>query len=434
VFRPTGFAELAAKRVGIFGYGIEGRATEARIRGLCDLVVVDDSPDAGPGVLATGQGGHEALLECDVVIKSPGIPRRRADVLDLEAHDVAVCSALNLWLHDVDRSRVVAVTGTKGKSTTTALLTFFLECLGQHAQSLGNIGRPPYDPAIDTSTGWLVLEVSSFQCVDVDMAPGHILVTSLGSDHLDWHGSLERYLDDKLSLTRTEGAHRTLVPDNETFHAHKHQLGGEVTFVEPDRHHLAKALGLLGAHSDSNVALALVAASSLSATAVEDVARIVAERASSFVPLHGRLTLVATELVNGATIRYVDDGLATSVLPAVAALEIFAHEPLALVVGGFDRGVDYTALAQALASRHHPTMLFTMGDAGARISELVVHIAPALNQVPFTSMLNAVRDGRKFLTHGGIVLLSPGAPSFDRYRDWEERSADFTNAVTQISH
>ena len=433
MFRPAGFAELAAKRVGIFGYGIEGRATEARIRDLCDLILVDDSPDAGAGVLVTGQGGHQALLGCDVVIKSPGIPRRRADVLDLEAHDVAVCSALNLWLHDVDRSRVVAVTGTKGKSTTTALLTFFLECLGEHAQSLGNIGRPPYDPVIDTSTGWLALEVSSFQCVDVDMAPGHIIVTSLGSDHLDWHGSLERYLDDKLSITRTEGAHRTLVPDNETFHARKHQLGGEVTFVEPDAHHLARALGLLGAHSDSNVALALVAASSLSAIPAGEVRRIVAQRASSFVPLHGRLTLVATEVVNGATVRYVDDGLATSVLPAVAALEVFQHEPLAIVTGGFDRGVDYSALAQALSGRHHPTMLITMGDAGARIGDLVARLAPGVAQVPFTSMLNAVRDGRSFLAHGGIVLLSPGAPSFDRYRDWEERSADFTDAVAQIT-
>lgn len=432
MFQPTGFAELAARRVGIFGYGIEGRATEARIRDLCDVVLVDDSPDAGPGVLVTGQGGHEALLECDVVIKSPGIPRRRADVLDLEAHGVVVCSALNLWLRDVDRSRVVAVTGTKGKSTTTALLTFILQCLGEHAQSLGNIGRPPYDPAIDTSVGWLVLEVSSFQCVDVDMAPDLILVTSLGSDHLDWHGSLERYIDDKLSLTRTEGAHRTLVPDSEMLRGLRHRLGGEVTFVHPDTNHLAAALGLLGAHNDSNVALALAAASSLSARPVDEVRRIVDEKASSFVPLHGRLTLVASEVVNGATVRYVDDGLATSVLPAVAALEVFQHEPLTMIVGGFDRGVDYAALAQALSTRHHPTLLITMGDAGARIGELVDRLAPGLAQAPFTSMVNALRDARSFLTGGGIVLLSPGAPSFDRYRDWEERSADFTDAVARI--
>ena len=100
-------------------------------------------------------GGLEQLLNCDVVLKSPGIPRRRADVLDLEAHGVIVTSALNLWLHDVDRSRVVAITGTKGKSTTTALVTFFLECLGEQAIRLGNFGQPPYDPnSMSIAAGW----------------------------------------------------------------------------------------------------------------------------------------------------------------------------------------------------------------------------------------------------------------------------------------
>ena len=114
---------------------------------------------------------------------------------------------------DALSERVVAITGTKGKSTTTSLVTFFLSCIGERAQRLGNIGQPPYDPAIDTSTGWLVLEVSSFQVVDLDRAPSVVVVTSLGEDHIDWHGSLEQYRSDKLSLTRAEGPHRTIVAD-----------------------------------------------------------------------------------------------------------------------------------------------------------------------------------------------------------------------------
>jgi UDP-N-acetylmuramoyl-L-alanine---L-glutamate ligase len=432
VFRPTGFASLAAKRVGIFGYGIEGRATEARVRDIAaSIVIVDDVPDVGPDVLLTGEGGHEALLDCDVVFKSPGIPRQRADVLDLEAHDVAVCSALNLWFQDADRSRIVAITGTKGKSTTTALVTYFLECLGERAQRLGNIGQPPYDPTIDTSEGWIVLEVSSFQCVDLDMAPVLIVVTSLGDDHVDWHGSVEKYRDDKLSLTRAEGSHRTLVPDNDTFHGVKHQLGGEVTFVVPDEQHLAAALGLLGAHSDSNVALALTAVSALTGRGTDEITSLVLENSASFVPLSGRLTLVATDKVNDLLVRYVDDGLATSVLPAVAALEVFALEAIALVAGGYDRGVDYQPLATMIASRTQPTLLLTMGNAGERIRELVFERNPTLLQSTFATMDEAVHLGRQFLSGGGVVLLSPGAPSFDRYKNWEERSHDFTRAVLE---
>ena len=244
----TGFADLAGRRVGIFGYGIEGRAAAQRLYGVAsDVVLVDDAPGALPGVLASDDGGLAALSSCDVVLKSPGIPRRRADVVDLEAHGVIVTSALNLWLHDIDRRRVVAITGTKGKSTTTALITFFLHCLGEAAMRLGNIGQPPYDVGIDTSQGWLVLEVSSFQCVDIDVAPAVVVVTSLGADHLDWHGSLEQYHNDKLSLTRAWGEHRTVVPYNPTFHGLRDQLGGELIEVAADTTHLATALGLVGA-------------------------------------------------------------------------------------------------------------------------------------------------------------------------------------------
>jgi UDP-N-acetylmuramoylalanine--D-glutamate ligase len=432
VFRPTGFADLAGRRVGIFGYGVEGHAAARRLEGVAQsLVLVDDAPGIDPEVLASADGGHDALLTCDVVLKSPGIPRRRPDVLDLEQRGVAVTSALNLWLHDVERSRVVGITGTKGKSTTTALISFFLHCVGEQALRLGNIGQPPYDPSVDTSQGWLVLEASSFQCADIDIAPGMVLVTSLGADHLDWHGSLEEYRNDKLSLTRAWGEHVTLVPDNATFHGVADQLGGELAFVEPDATHLAASLGLMGAHNNSNVALALHAVAMLTGRDVEVVRERVRELASTFEPLRGRLTLVASEVRDGAVHRYVDDGLATSVLPAVAALEIFADEPVALIAGGFDRGVDYIPLALALANRAQPTVLLTMGDAGARIGEALGQLRPDIVQLAVASMYDAVTEARRWLVDGGVVLLSPAAPSFDRYRNWEERSDDFA-AVVQL--
>jgi UDP-N-acetylmuramoylalanine--D-glutamate ligase len=234
VFRPTGFADLAGKRVGILGFGVEGHATRERIADLASsLVIVDDASGRGPEVIVSSEGGLDALRTCDVVLKSPGIPRRRFDVLELERSGVCVTSALNLWLHDTERERVVAVTGTKGKSTTTSLIAFFLDCVGESALALGNLGQPPYDPTLDTAEGWLVLEVSSFQCVDIDIAPSNVVVTSLGSDHLDWHGSLDIYRSDKLSLTRAAGKHVTWVNDTALFHEldDAGELGGELRFV-----------------------------------------------------------------------------------------------------------------------------------------------------------------------------------------------------------
>jgi len=432
VFRPTGFADLAGKRVGLYGYGIEGRAVAARLAGVAELVIVDESDGLEPDVLVASRGGLEALLTCDVVLKSPGIPRRREDVLALEGHGVTVTSALNLWLHDVDRERVVAVTGTKGKSTTTALITFFLSSLGLEAQRLGNIGQPPYDPSVDTSTGWLVLEVSSFQAVDLDVAPAVIVVTSLGSDHVDWHGSLEQYRSDKLSLTQAAGPHHTLVADSATLREVRDQIGGEVDVVGPDTTGLAADLGLIGSHNDSNVALALRAVATLTGIDPATVRESIASVASSFTPLRGRLTLVATEELDGAQVRYVDDGLATSVLPAVAALEVFADEAVALIAGGFDRGVEYGELAEALVSRSQPTTLITSGNAGLRISDEVRRRDKELVQHSATSMFEAVELARAALGEGGVVLLSPAAPSFDRYHNWEERSEDFTQVVRSL--
>lgn len=434
MFRPTGFADLAGKRVGIFGYGIEGRASERRLREVAaSLVLVDDEPRL-PEVLPTSPQGHEQLLTCDVVLKSPGIPRRRADVLDLEKHGVVVTSALNLWLHEIDRSRVIAITGTKGKSTTTALVTFFLQCVGQQAQRLGNIGQPPYEPSVDTSEGWLVLEVSSFQCTDIDIAPGLVLVTSLGADHLDWHGSLARYRSDKLSLTRAGDDHVTLVPELVLFHEMRDQLGGDVAFIAPDDTGLATALGLLGAHSDSNVALALDAVARLTATPLDEVRDLVAAHAGEFIPLRGRLTLVANVGSGRGSIRYVDDGLATSVLPTLAALDVFSEDPVVLLAGGFDRGVDYAPLARALANRAPATAVITMGDAGTRIGAITSQLAPHVRQHHCDTMLEAVTQAKSMLHGEGVVLLSPAAPSFDSYHNWEERSDDFTRVVHAMTN
>ena len=423
MFRPTGFADLAQKRVGIYGYGQEGRATEQLLSGSCELVIVDDDPKAG--VLVTSNGGLEELMKCDVVLKSPGVPRRSESVLQLEENNVYVTSSLNLWLQQAERSRVLGVTGTKGKSTTTSLIAFFLECLGEKAQRLGNIGLPPYDTSVDTSSGWLVVEISSFQATDLDVAPKTVVLTSLGSDHIDWHGSLEQYRSDKLQLTRAAGEHTTFAPDNEVIRSESSQIGGTVVLVDSDNSRLTEELHLLGEHSHANVALALEVVSNVTNTPRSEVHAAVSRNAASFVPLSGRLTLVAEK--NG--IKFVDDGLATSVLPAVAALEVFKDDALALLVGGFDRGIDYHPLASELALRSKPTLLLSMGPAGDRIVEEVLKLSPQTMHQNFDSMDEAVNAGKLFLSDGGVVLLSPGAPSFDRYKNWEERAQDFSRAV-----
>jgi len=429
VFRPTGFSDLVGHRVGIYGYGVEGHATAERLAGLdVELVLVDDAP-SGDGVLATDEGGLEALLRCDVVLKSPGISPQSSTITTLREAQIPLTSALNLWLTPEIRERVIGITGTKGKSTTTSLITFFLTVLGERATAVGNIGAPPYDPSVDASAGWLVLELSSFQCVDVSTAPAVIVVTALGSDHLDWHGSLEQYRRDKLSITRAAGEHVTLVADTPTLREYTDELGGTVQFVTADASGLATALHLLGDHSASNVALALTAVAQATGRSVAAVREAVAAVADTFVPLPGRLTALGT--VGG--LHFVDDGLATSPLPTIAALEVFAAEPVTLLVGGFDRGVDYEVLAEALAQREPPTFVVAMGPAGRRIAEAIGASAPSIPVSEVATMAEAVALATSRSEEGTVVLFSPAAPSFDQYRNWRERSEDFARLVASTA-
>jgi UDP-N-acetylmuramoylalanine--D-glutamate ligase len=429
VFRPTGFADLVGKRVGIFGYGIEGRASARRLAALnCEVVIVDDNVREF-GVIDTTGGGLSELAACDVVLKSPGISRRRDDIVDLENQGVVVTSALNLWLHEVDTARVLGVTGTKGKSTTTSLLAFFLRCMGQEAHELGNIGQPPYDPDVDVSTGWLVLEVSSFQSVDLTVAPSIVVVTSLGSDHLDWHGTLEQYHLDKLTLTRAEGEHVTLIASSPELECARSLMGGHVEVVARDTSGLTSALGLLGAHNDHNVGLALAACARATRRSLEDVRHEVSARAHEFVPLRGRLTRIASRDGRGGAVTYVDDGLATAPLPAIAALEVFADEPVALIAGGFDRGVDYEQLARVLEERDRATAVVVMGPAGERLAQ---SLGPHVSVTHASDMATAVRAASDAMSEGGVVLFSPAAPSFNAYKNWAERSEDFAREVYKV--
>ena len=304
----------------------------------------------------------------------------------------------------------------------------------RRAQRLGNIGQPPYDPSVDTSTGWLVLEVSSFQAVDLDAAPRRHRGDVPRSDHIDWHGSLEQYRRDKLSLTRAAGAHHTLVADSATLRRAREQLGGEVEVRRPRRRRTWPL------HSDSSARTTTrtwpwPSRPSRALTGVDDRRRCatsILAVAENFEPLRGRLTLVAARNANGARVRYVDDGLATSVLPTLAASRGLRQRTGGPHRRGLRPGVDYGELAEAIVSRRQPTTLITSGNAGLRLSDEVRRRQKDLVQHSADSMLEAVSLARESLHEGGVVLLSPAAPSFDRYHNWEERSEDFTHTVRSL--
>ena len=426
------WSDLPGARVGVWGLGREGHANVRKLRALgVEPVLVDDHP-AGPDVLTTGEGGLAALERCDVVVKTPGLSRYRPEVARLAALGVPVVGGLGLWLAEQDLRRVLCVTGTKGKSTTASVTGHLLTGLGYKCLVAGNIGVVPYDPADPGDFDYWVVEVSSYQATDLPCTPPVTAVTSLHPDHLDWHGGVEQYYRDKLSMCTQVGADLTVASgDSEPLRQHERLLGPRVEWVSQDDDPGADwmaPLALLGRHNRRNALIARRCLAALGVPCSGDDAALRAA-AAGYHPLPSRLAPIAA--IAGVT--FVDDSLSTNVLPTLAALDAFPDRRIALIVGGHDRGIDYAPLAAGVLARAAPTLVLTLPDSGPRIRAEIERAAAGVSVTDCPDLDEAVAAGFRWARPDGVVLLSPAAPSFGRFRDYRDRSQAFAQVVRTIS-
>jgi UDP-N-acetylmuramoylalanine--D-glutamate ligase len=440
-------------KVGVWGLGKEGQATVRKLRTLAvSPVLVDDSPNES-GVLPTADGGLDALERCAVVIKTPGISPYGDAAVRLRKAGVTLVGGLGLWANEADLSRVVYVTGTKGKSTTSSIIGHLLHGLGRSALVGGNFGVAPYDPDQADGYDYWVIEVSSYTATDLAVTPPVTAVTSLHPDHLPWHGDVERYYRDKLSATSQPGADLTVANgDSELLRMRAALLGPRVQWVS-DTDDVDGTwmdhLGLPGRHNRRNALIARAVLRVLgAAVGDEDLVRQaaddgrLADAASGFTPLPSRLTPVGT--VGGVT--FIDDSLSTNVLPTLAALDSFPGRRVALILGGQDRGIDYAPLAAGVRGRQEPTYVLALPDSGPRIAAAFAATPEAATPetaIPEDRGFAGIRDCRDldeavnrafaWAKPDGIVLLSPAAPSFGHFRDYRDRGDHFAAAMRALA-
>ena len=294
------WSDLAGARVGVWGLGREGHANLRKLLILgVEPVLVDDvpaGPVAVPGaalpVLATAETGLAALERCDVVVKTPGLSRYRPEVTRLSELGIPVVGGLGLWLAEADLRRVLCVTGTKGKSTTSSVTGHLLTRLGYRCMVGGNIGASPYDPAETGDFDYWVIEVSSYQATDLPYTPPVVAVTSLHPDHLDWHGGVQQYYRDKLSACSQPGAELTVANgDSDLLRERASLLGPRVEWVcaddDPDADWM-EPLGLPGRHNRRNALIARRCLVALGVPGAGDDARLRAA-AAGYQPLPSRL-------------------------------------------------------------------------------------------------------------------------------------------------
>ena len=444
--RPKlGWSDLAGTRVGIWGLGKEGHASLRKLRALgVEPVLVDDHPGAA-GVLATAHGGLDALAACEVVIKTPGISPYTPEADELRQAGVTLVGGLGLWMNEADLAKVVYVTGTKGKSTTSSVIGHLLRGFGYQTLVGGNFGAAPYDPGHDNGgCDYWVIEVSSYTATDLAVTPPVTAVTSLHPDHLPWHGGVDQYYRDKLSATSQPGADLTVANgDSELLRERASQLGPRVRWVsETDDPGAAwiDHLGLPGRHNRRNALIARAVVRALGQAASDrnllcqaDDDGQLAAAAAGFTPLPSRLTPVGT--IDGVT--FIDDSLSTNVLPTLAALDSFPGSRVALIVGGQDRGIDYAPLARSVKGRVEPTTVLTLPDSGPRItSAFTATVTPDNGGFAgiddCKDLEEAVARAFAWARPDGVVLLSPAAPSFGHFRDYRDRGDHFAAAMRAL--
>ena len=432
----------------MWGWGREGRAAYHALRtrlprqGLtlfCSEAEAADAASLGDALLAIehdASGEHLAAFE--VVVKSPGISPNKPEAVFAAKRGTRFIGGTALWFaehaDDGTMARTLCVTGTKGKSTTSSLLAHLLRAAGLRTALAGNIGVPLLELLDARAEAWAV-ELSSYQTRDVAASgarPQVAIVTNLYPEHLDWHGGEARYIEDKLALV-VDAKPRIAVlnaadprlaalrlPDSEIrwygdrrgWHLREDALHRGDAFVMD-----TSTLPLPGRHNRSNLCAVLAA---LEAFGLDAVA--LAPHAAGFQPLPNRLQPIGER--DG--ILYVNDSISTTPHATLAALDLYRDRPVAVLVGGHDRGLPWDDFALAMRTGA-PTAIVTMGQNGPRIHELLEHVVAASGfvLVAASDLADAVGKARTALPDGGVILLSPGAPSFGAYKDYVARGRHF---------
>jgi UDP-N-acetylmuramoylalanine--D-glutamate ligase len=381
----------------VYGLARSGTAVAERLVERGDEVVAVDRSLGNEGDL-------DLLAGVDVLVKSPGVPGEAPLVRGARERGVPVWSEIELgWRLLPAGTRLIGVTGTNGKTTTAELLGAIFRAEGRDVAVAGNVGTPLTSVR---AADWVVCELSSFQLEDVEtLACDVAVLLNLESDHLDRHGTYERYRDAKLRVF--ERARISVVP-----------RGAGLEGIEFAADDLLPAEPLLrGEHNRQNAAAATAAAR---AAGVGEEA--IAEGLRTFPGVAHRLEPVGE--VGG--VRFVNDSKATNVAAARRALAAYADEPVHLILGGSLKGESFAPLAEAIGP--NVVSIHLIGEAAPEL-------AAALGARPFhddETLARSVEHAAHEARPGEVVLLSPACASYDQFDNFEQRGDEFRRLVALL--
>lgn len=431
------------KNVAIAGYGVEGEAIYhylLRTRGgELDITILDQktvpsrpipegvATDLRPDVFDSFQDFDEVWRA------SPAIPpyliKTDGEIKTMTQEFFRLCPA-----------KIIGVTGTKGKGTTATLVHKILDQAGLKSHLIGNIGVPVLEvlPEIETQS-IVIFELSSFQLWDLKQSPATAVVLMIEPEHLDVHKDVAEYIQAKTNITRWQGPNDLTIyhPVNELsalvalvgLGKKRRFLTKEAAYIEDGSLKIGEQqicsvndFNLIGQHNHENIAAAVSAAWQYTQNidAISQAIKI-------FSGLPHRLQVV--RVVKG--VKYIDDSISTTPSSAIAAIRAFS-EPKILILGGSDKGADYSQLAQEV-KRSNINQVFITGATAQKIRLALDNVEFTNFTITDSDMSEIINQAQKIAKPGDVVVLSPACASFDKYQNYIERGEAFKKAVESLN-
>ena len=402
------------RRVAILGFGREGRALLRYLRRKNqsdEIVVLDRKLD--PDYL-------KGLEKFDLIYRSPGIPYNRPEIQRAVKNGVKLSSATALFFERA-KGKIIGVTGTKGKGTTSTLIYKILKAAGKDAYLAGNIGKPAITIINKLKNSSItVLELSSFQLQDLKRSPHIAAVLGLFPDHMDAHKNFKEYFKAKANITRFQNKKDKVFYTAGNGHAEAIAKRSRGARVKVDTRGIdPSSIKIAGPHNLKNAAMAAAVARSLGVPE-----KIISKTLRNYRGLPYRLQYLTT--IKGA--RIYNDSASTNPMTTAAAIRAFS-EPKVLIVGGRDKNLDYAPVAKALRKSDTKSVVL-YGECREKIRRAIKGAAPL--KMVSGNLETAFKIALSAAKPNSVIVFSPGATSFDMFKDYSDRGERFTAIVRKF--
>ena len=443
---------LYGKRVAVLGYGVEGKDLVEYLKGKAvSISVYDEKKPHELGIKDGKRKGikyycgrdylKKGLRGYDYLFRSPGFYRYSKEITDAQKEGVKVSSAIKLFF-DLCPSKIIGVTGTKGKGTTCALINEILKTEKKDVFLAGNIGKPCLEllPKLKEKSV-VILELSSFQLIDLNKSPHISVVLNVTSDHMDWHKNVKEYVNSKVNIVshQTEDNFAVINADYKTPSSFTKETKGRVLYFSSKKevegswviggkiYMSGKLLGetnnlkLKGKHNWENITAA-VCVTGLMGVKKGNVRKAI----YNFKGLEHRLEFTG----QAGGVYFYNDSYSTGPQSTKAAVESFRGD-ITLILGGYDKGLEYGSLINYLSSKRNLKVILLIGDLAEKFKYLLIkerYPGKILN-LKYSPMSVILKKAYLNTKRKGVVLLSPAAASFDMFSDYKQRGNYFKRQV-----